>query len=406
MGLWSRLLGRSVEQRGASLDFGPGWGGLAAMSAAGGVVSPRAAENLSTVVACVNAISSGLASLPVRVYRAEDDGRVEAPNHPVSRLLRSPNPRQTWPDFAEFVMSQVLLWGNALAAIERDGAGRPTALVPIPWAWVAVQVLPSGRLAYDVVMTAAPYGGPALSRRYLEGEVLHLRDRSDDGIVGRSRISRAPDVIAAATGVQTHSSAVWQNGAAPSGLVTTAVVGQGQPAKDEFRRFKAQFTSNNVGAHNAGRVIFGDAETKFTPMSLSPEDSEVLASRQFSVYELCRLFNVPPPIVQSYEFNSFTNAAQASTWFAQNSLAPWARKLEAEFSRSVFTDPAYHIEIDLSGLVRGDYATRWTANVAAVGAKILTADEVREAEGYGPLADAAAEDDDTGSGSVPDPGAT
>lgn len=103
------------------------------------------------------------------------------------------------------------------------------------------------------------------------------------------------------------------------------------------------------------------------------------------MYELCRLFNVPPPIVQSYEFNSFTNASQASTWFATNTLAPWGRKLEAEFRRSVFTDPAFHIEIDLSGLVRGDYATRWTANVAAVGAGILTADEVRAQEGYGPL---------------------
>ena len=60
------------------------------------------------------------------------------------------------------------------------------------------------------------------------------------------------------------------------------------------------------------------------------------------------------------------------------------RKIEAEFGRSVFSDPAYHLEIDLSGLVRGDYATRWTANVAAVTAGILTVDEVRAQESYGP----------------------
>jgi len=49
----------------------------------------------------------------------------------------------------------------------------------------------------------------------------------------------------------------------------------------------------------------------------------------------------------------------------------------------------------LSGLLRGDYATRWTANVAAVGAGILKVDEIREMEGYGPLADASAEDDNS-----------
>lgn len=86
----------------------------------------------------------------------------------------------------------------------------------------------------------------------------------------------------------------------------------------------------------------------------------------------------------SYSHATFTNASQASTWFAINTLTPWARKLEAEFSRSVFTDPAFHLEVDLSGLVRGDYATRWTANVAAVTAGILTADEIRGQEGFGP----------------------
>ncbi len=69
---------------------------------------------------------------------------------------------------------------------------------------------------------------------------------------------------------------------------------------------------------------------------------------------------------------------------------PWARKIEAEFGRSVFSDPVwFHIEIDLSGRTRGDYATRWQANVAAVNAKILTADEVRAQEGYGPASGSA-----------------
>lgn len=83
---------------------------------------------------------------------------------------------------------------------------------------------------------------------------------------------------------------------------------------------------------------------------------------------------------------SFTNAGQASRWFATNTLTLWARKLKAEFARSVFTDPAFHIETDLSGQVRGDYATRWAANEAAVTAGILTADEVRAQESYGPRA--------------------
>jgi HK97 family phage portal protein len=126
-------------------------------------------------------------------------------------------------------------------------------------------------------------------------------------------------------------------------------------------------------------------------MAVSPEDAEVLASRRFSVEELCRIFGVPPPIVSDYTHNTFTNSAQASLWFASNTLAPWCRKIEAAFARSVFLpdEAELSVEIDLSGLMRGDYAARWAANVAAVGAGILTVDEVREAEGYNPLPAAA-----------------
>jgi HK97 family phage portal protein len=380
-GILHRLFARNAREDRASQSF-YGAGGYS-VSATGGAITPIAAENLATVLACVNAVATGLATLPACVYRAEGDGRVEAPNHPVARLIRSPNRHQTWVDWVEWTVAQALLYGNSLSVVETDGAGRPTALVPVPWPNVLVSLLPSGRLAYDVVAYQTPWGGMSPPRRFLDDQVFHLRDRSDDGFVGRSRISRAPDVLGAAIGVQTYSTAIWDNSASLSGMVTTGP----NISPKGIRRMEAWFSEKHVGSINARRVLFADADTKFVPISVSPGDAEVLDSRRFSVIELARLFNVPPPLIQSYENNTFTNAATASIWFATNTLAPWARKLEAEFGRSVFADPSgdFHIEIDLSGLMRGDYATRWTANVAAVAAGILTRDEIRAQEGFGPL---------------------
>jgi len=376
----SRLLGRGArEQRAGGLSFGQGF----AVTAGGSPITPLMAENLATVVACVNAISTGIATLPATVYRAEGEGRVEAPNHPVARLIRAPNPHQTWCDWLEWTLSQALLFGNALSVIESDGAGRPVALRPVPFQNVTVTLLPSGRLCYDVVLYSTPGGGTGLPRRFLDIEVFHLRDRSDDGLIGRSRINRAPDVLRAGLGLQTYSTSVWDNGCAPSAIVSVPP----GISPDGLRRMESYFNDRYTGAANAKKTIFADADTKYTPMAVSPEDAEVLDSRRFSVIELCRLFNVPPPIVQDYSHATFTNASQASTWFATNTLTPWARKIEAEFARSVFADPsgAFHIELDLSGLVRGAYAERWAANVAAVAAGILTPDEIRAQEGYGPL---------------------
>src|SRR5690348_9552280 len=181
-GLLSRLF-RSApraapEQRDVSDNFAAAFG---LHHHHGAWVSPRLAENLATCVACINAISSGLASLPAYVYQRSDAGRTEAPLHPVSRLIRQPNQWQTWPSFVEWLVASTLLSGNGIAAIEWDGAGRPTALVPVPWSQVQVQLLPSGRLAYDVVAYSGPFGRMSMPRRYLQDEVLHVRDRSDDG---------------------------------------------------------------------------------------------------------------------------------------------------------------------------------------------------------------------------------
>jgi HK97 family phage portal protein len=120
-------------------------------TSSGQMVNAATAENLSGVLACVGAVASTLGSLPAYVYRGTPAGRQEAPDHPLARLVRRPNDWQTWPDYVEWTAAQALLQGNAVSEIVHDGAGRPMALVPIPWGNVSPVMLPGGRLALDVV---------------------------------------------------------------------------------------------------------------------------------------------------------------------------------------------------------------------------------------------------------------
>ncbi|MDR2726012.1 MAG: phage portal protein [Candidatus Adiutrix sp.] len=142
-----------------------------------GFLNPLAMENLSTVLACVQAISSALAALPAGVYRQDGKARVEAPEHPLMDLIQhGPNQRQTWPDLVEFTMSQVLLFGNALLEVAADPGGRVVELRPIPWMNVSVQLLPSGRLAYDIYEVNGLYGGTdGRRRRLLADEVTRSK---------------------------------------------------------------------------------------------------------------------------------------------------------------------------------------------------------------------------------------
>jgi HK97 family phage portal protein len=215
----------------------------------------------------------------------------------------------------------------------------------------------------------------------LPDEVLHLRDRSDTGLIGRSRLSRAAETVVAALSVQSFASNMIRNGANPSGAFEMdGVLGDAGRV-----RLTESFKQSFAGPQNAARALILDHGIKWRQISVSPEDAELLASRRFSTEELARIFQVPPPLVGIWDHSSFTNSETAGRWFAQHTLSPWIRKLEAEFSRSVFTAGSSScLELDLGGFLRGDPAQRWAGYDIAIKNRVLTPNEVREAEGYNP----------------------
>lgn len=356
----------------------PSWQALAALSPSGQTVNAHAAENLATVLACVQAISSAIGSLPAWVYLTGPHGRTTDPAHPLAGLISNgPNSAQTWPDFLEWLLAQTLLFGNGLAEIITD-RGELVALLPIPWHRVRVERLPNERLIYAIADTKGR------ERRLLDDQVLHLRDRSDDGLIGRSRLSRAAKVVINALTVQDFAASTFTNTVSPSGVLTA----DGKLGLDSLKQLKANFLEAFSGSSNAARALVLDQGLKWDQLKIvSPEDAELLASRRFGTEELARLYGCPPPIIGDLSHGTFTNSETAGRWFAQHTLTPWIKKIEAAFAKSVFTEferATHHLEIDLSGFLRGDPETRWKSHEIAVRNNILTADEVRLVEGWSP----------------------
>ena len=292
------------------------------------------------------------------------------------------NDRESWPDFLEHLVANALLRGNGLAGIGTDDRGRLRELYSIPWAWVSPRIVQSGRLVFDWTDSYGTRGEPGKMRRLIGAEVIHIKDRSDDGVLGRSRLSRARETIGTALAVQHFAAATYRNQATPKGLLSI----KGRLSEGPLERLKAQWRDLFAGADNAAKTLILDQDASFSPISVSPEDAELLQSRRFTTEELARLYNVPPPIVGIWDHSSFTNSETAGRWFAIFTLTPWIRKLETEFARAVL-GAGYSLEIDLSGLTRGDYGARWAAHKIAVDSRILTTNEVREAEGYNPRPD-------------------
>lgn len=350
---------------------------------AGVSVSPYIAENLSAVFGCVQIISETVATLPLVVYRTEGDGvRKADPAHPVARLFyRDPNSLQTPPEFLEMMTAHCLLRGNAYAEIVRDNRGAPIELVPIHPDHVSVLRIPrTRRVVYDV---SDPDGG---TRRLLADEMLHLKDRSDDGIVGKSRLHRARETFGTAIATERFASNVYRNGAALSGVLSHP----DQIGKEASENVRNSFEEIHKGSGNAGRVAVLEEGLKWQSISVSPEDAQMLESRKFSTEQIARMFRVPPPVLGDLSNGSYSNVTELGRWFYQHTIIPWLTRWERVVERALFSEDArrsHECEFDADLLVRGDMLQRFQAYRIGRETGLYSANDLRRFEKLNPRTD-------------------
>jgi HK97 family phage portal protein len=247
-------------------------------------------------------------------------------------------------------------------------------------------ILPSGRIAYDISDPLGLYGQVGNMHRVFADEVIHLRDRSDNGIIGRSRLSRTAGAVQTALSLQDFHQNLMRNGANPSGVFST----EQKVHPDSRKRLVDALKERIAGTTKAGKFLVLDGGWKWQQISVSPEDAELLASRKFSTEEMARIYGVPPPLVGIWDHSSFHNSETAGRWLAIYTLTPWLAKIEAEFARVVFgANSPSNLSFDLNGLLRGDSQARWATYDIASKDRLLLPDEIRALEGFPPLPDGA-----------------
>ena len=167
------------------------------------LVTPETALTFSAVYAAVRVISETIAQLPFNYYKKTNKGRDVFDKSPLQFLVNNePNGYQTKYIFFETYVNTLLLYGNAFAYIQRDGAGIPIALTCLHPDDVQVKQK-NGRLVYEVREQGM----------YDASDILHVPDLTLDGYIGKSRISAARDNIALGIAAQTYGKNFFESGA-------------------------------------------------------------------------------------------------------------------------------------------------------------------------------------------------
>ena len=158
---------------------------------------------------------------------------------------------------------------------------------------------------------------------------------------------------------------------------------------DQRKRYYESLQPRFMGALNAGNVPLLEGGWTYTQTSLNSVDAEFLASRQFSVSDICRLFNVPEVLLQ-IGTRSITDLSSYVTSFAQLCLSPLVTTIEAEFD--AILPSGMHLTLDLDGLQRGSFSAVTAAICAMTQSGILSPNNAREAAGW-PRSDTPGADD-------------
>jgi len=370
MSITTRILSAIGLERRSTSNLGlNGW----PIVAGAGAVTPTTAQGVSAVYACVQAIAETTASLPLILFKRNGDDRERAADHPLYRVLHDmANPEQTALEFREYMQACVLLRGNAFARIVRGWDGQVRELWPLNPDNVTVQRTASG-LVYD-------YTKDGVLTRLLAYEVLHLRHRlGDDGVMGISPIQAARGVIELALSEQEHGRSTFQNGAKLLGVLKFP----GKLKPEQRTAIASSWASQYTGGSNAGRTAVLDEGVDFQALSMSLEDAQWIEARKFSVVEVCRLFRVPPVIVQAMESANYSNSVELSRQFITLSLRRHLVAWEQAVAKQLLTEAgrrSYFAEHQVEGLLRGDSANRAAFYSSGIASGWLLPSEARRLE--------------------------
>lgn len=348
---------------------------------AGEVVTDDTVLSLSAVWACVNLIAGTIASLPLVVYRTDNQGRrTVARDHKLYRVLHdSPNYDQTAVDFWEFVSASIELWGNAYARISRSGSDI-ASLHPIAPNLVSVRRLASGTIEYRWTEDG---------KSFVETDktMLHIRGFGGNPLGGMSTLHFGRHAFSLARAVDRSAGSTFRHGLRPSGVLTFEKWLTPEQREVAEQKLNEKF----LGAMNAGRPLILEGGTKWEQLTISPDDAQLLQSRGFSIEEICRFFGTPPFMIGHTEKTTSwgTGLEQQTLGFQKFTLRRRLKRIEQALEKQLLTpnDRANRItiEFNLEGLLRGDSAgrARFYQQMTQIGA--MTINEVRALENLPPV---------------------
>lgn len=338
-------------------------------------VDPLLGLGVPTAYRCVSIIATTVASCMVE--ELDRDG-VATPWRDYQNLVS-----YTPYEITELIVTHMAAWGNFYAFKVMQN-GRLIDLQPIFPANVDV-IRVKGVKTFRVrrktgengtnPAPGSPPSGPGYDD-YHEDKIFHVPFLGFDGLKGMSPIMLAAQTFGTSLAADRLAARFHSRGQQLGGIVKVKVPLANQSQADAI---KMSWRSSHSGVRNAGDVAVLDSETDFQPITINPNELQLIEGRNWQAQEVARIYGVPLTMLSSATTGYGDAIETNQVGFVTYTLRGYTDRIEQRFSRE-FMPRGRTAKFDLDGLMRGSMSERYAAYNGAIAAGWLLRSEARKAE--------------------------
>lgn len=320
-------------------------------SEAGVDVNYTTAMKHADVYTAIRIKAESIGQLPIRLYRTKDNVRREIHNGREHKIFTiKPNSYQTWQEFIETYVTAIEILGNFYAEVKRNRFGNVYEIVPFRFQNNVSSEMDMNGVVYYTYATNDGKGR-VTKATYEASDILHIKLNNTDGYRGMSPISQCAQAIGLAIAGSTHSASLFENGATPSGVLSTdQTFGDDDNAVERLRE---QWNNSHQGPNKRGKTAILENGLKYQSIQMSSVDAQLLEHGKFSREQICAIFRVPSHMLSAPDGMKYNSIEHNNTGFFRDSLMPLVTKLENNINPLL---PENHsIKIDQKQFVRGDH---------------------------------------------------
>ena len=332
-----------------------------------GEITKEQALNIPAVSACVELISSTVASLPVLLYQEQggkvlpiNDNRVNLLNDDTGDTLDGYQFKKAW-------VTDYLLKGTGYAYVNRK-RNNVASLHYVDYGQVSIHMNSDPIFkSYDILVNG---------RTYRDFEFLKITRKTKDGVTGKGILSENNKILSVVYNSLIFEEVLVKTGGNKKGFLKS----NSRLSEDAIKALKEAW--NNLYRNNSENVVVLNNGVEFQEASNTSVEMQLNENKKTNSSEIYKMFLVPPSVL-----DGTANDTVYNNWI-KICILPILSAIQTALNKDLLLPSekgSFYFAFDTKDLLKGDIEKRFKAYEIASKNGFMQIDEIRYLEDLEPL---------------------